>query len=462
ASLEHDSDRYNKWTSKPYARAMCFVLIGGGHGKKSYEELLDKKIGNPIRPLGAAVAVIVIGFLVALQFLLMDSAATQLVRDQLERQNGATVDLERANVNLAGGKAILTGLAIADPADLARDRFRTDEMTIDFSTGDLLKRRYTIDSIVSEDAVQGGLRETPGQLTRGRPEPEPPEDEEAKTIEDYLEQYETWKERLEKLRDLLDRFRGKDDEAETPENAPRETLRERLAREAALRGHANVYATHLVEDVPKLTIKEIRVGTLRIEGQPRTYDINGAWLSTNPGLLTETAALDLGSSDDSVSAGVRIPSGSPAELKMTVIGLDADEIASSLSVTPPPFAGGTIDLAIDADLAGSWIEAPLMATLRDSTVQIPGAGPTRVDELVVPVRLRGPIDNPTIALEPSDLSDALVAAGKAEAARRLEGAIGDALGDKLPEEAGGMLDEIKKRTGGLGDLLPGGNKPGGG
>ncbi|MEM0984083.1 MAG: hypothetical protein AAGI17_09055 [Planctomycetota bacterium] len=468
ADLDEGSEKYQKYANMPTVKLCCFVFLGGKKGKKSWEELATNRIGNPIRIPGVIVAVLLLGVLIAAQFLLKDAAATGLLRDQLGRANGATVDLERAEVDLFGGQAKVVSLAAADPGELSRNTFEANTIDVNFSTGDLLKRRFTINEILVADALSGGERATPGELIgdAAKPKPAPETDESSGTIEDYIKKAEEWKKRLAQLRDMIDRFRsarGEDPEAgpDTPEK--KETLKERLAREAREKGYANVYATHLVEKTPKLTIEKVTIDGVRMQGRDGvSYDIDGAWLSTNPDLVGQTLSLQLVSSDDSTSGSFMLPPdiAQPPSLTFKLNGLDADQAASLLAgFTEPPFKGGTLDLALDAKLDGSTIQSPLNVTLKNSTVMLPGAGPTQVDALVIPLKLSGPLDNPAITLEPSDLSDALIAAGKRQAANRLTAELDKAVGDAIGDVGGDAAKSIKEQAGGLiGNLIGGGKK----
>src|SRR5690606_4617959 len=69
ATLEEGSERYQKYASKWWVKVLLFLFVGGGHGKKIYAELAERRVGNPIRPLGVVFAALVVGlFFVAQQF----------------------------------------------------------------------------------------------------------------------------------------------------------------------------------------------------------------------------------------------------------------------------------------------------------------------------------------------------------------------------------------------------------
>jgi len=481
ADLEETSEQYKAWAGKGWVKALSWLLIGGNKGKKSYQELSDRK-SPPIRIPGVIAALIMIGGVVAIPFVLTDGVVTSLAREQLGRANGATVDIESASVDLGGGKATLTGLQVADRADLDRNLVEAAVVNADFSTRDLLRKRVTIDEAVASDVKRDTARATRGELI-GRAEPSPappPGDENEGPLEDYIEDAEQWKARLERLRDWLEeRSSGEEDadddgvpdaDPDAPDDADpdatspkRESLRDRLRRRARELGYASVTADHLIEDHPRVLVRSLRVEGVTSEADARVYDLTGSNVSTDPDVVEESAVVRLVSRDGSVNVEVALPgsAGGAPRLDAGLSGLSGDDLASRLRAgDTPPFSGGTVDLSLNAALPAGTINAPLIATLRGSTVNIPELGPQIVDELRLPIRLSGPIDNPSIRVDPGDLADALAAAGKSAAARRVREEA-ENLTDEALERAGDAVpDDVKDNAReGLRSLFGGGDKP---
>lgn len=467
ADLEDGSDRYNKWAGKGWVKFLSWLLVGGKKGRKTYRDLLEKKEGLPIRIPGVIVAALLIGAVVAVPFVLSDSLVTGVVRTQLAQANGATVDLASASVDIGAGSATLTGLAVADRGNLDRNLIEADSVVADFDTSDLLRKRVTIAQAVLSEVRRDTLRPTRGVLI-GRPsepEPSPPStDEHEGGLEKYLRQAEEWKDRLGRVKEWLDEQGARDPDAPIDPDAvpgpdrPRgETLKERLRRRARELGYASVRASHLVEGYPRALIRELRVEGVSGEGDDRILDATGTNLSTDPALVPEPAALEVTSRAGDVTVRVELPAGGTgaAQLVAKLTGLSGDAVAGLLETTgEPPFSGGTVDIDFDARILAGVIDAPLYATLRNATVRIPGAGPTQVAELRVPIRLSGPIDNPKVRLDPGDLADALAEAGQAEAARRIEEEAGKAVDKALERVDEGTKDKVR----GALDSILGGRK----
>jgi uncharacterized protein (TIGR03546 family) len=473
ADLEDGSDRYKKWASKGWVKFLSWLLIGGNKGKKSYRELAEKK-ALPIRIPGVILAAVLLGAVAAVPFVLTDGVVTQTLRTRLGQANGATVDLESASVDLGAGSAVLTGLAVADRSDLMRNVVEASTVNADFSTTDLLRKRVTIDLAVLEDVRQDTERTTRAELI-GKPDKPaptpPPADDNEGQLEKYLKQAEEWKDRLRQAKDWIEEQQPRDDDPSdpgadpgadpdaTPGAGPRESLRDRLRRRARELGYANVTADHLLEGYPRALVKELRVQGL-LAGE-RRLNVKATNLSTDPHLAPEPAAVDVVSADRRIIVRVRMPktSADPTRLVAKAVSLNADTIAAQIvSDGPQPFSGGTLDIEFVGAMRGGAVNAPLNATLRNSTIDLPQVGPTLVEELTIPVRVSGPLDNPTIRIDPKDLSDALAAAGQAEAARRI-GAEADKLADKALDAAGDAVDDETKDKvkGALRGLLGGGD-----
>ncbi|TVQ75235.1 MAG: TIGR03546 family protein, partial [Phycisphaeraceae bacterium] len=431
AALQNNNEAYAKWSSKAWVQWLSWLLIGGRDPKKGYEAVLNKKIGMPIRPLGVIAAAGIVALVVLVQMFFSEPIVTASLQRNLERANGATVDLDSAQVDLQQGRITITGLAMADPNDLNTDTLRADRAEIAIRGRDFLTKRIGFERTELTGAAHGFERSRPGRLVGPRPTPPPPEPTtpEEKTIDDYLQQADVWKQRLAQIRKWLDRIDTQHpDTAPKDPTVPRETLRERLAREVRQRGYHAVTASHLVEGAPMVAAYEMLAAEIRLrqlEGETVTIDARN--ISTQPWLLDDAATIKITSSagkfdfDINLGASARTPGAS--HLKGNIRRLPIDDFVSGLRfVGDPPMQGGTMDVSIDADITGglSNLDFPLKVILRNTTLNLPGVGKEAVDELPVTLRIRGPLDNPRITFTETMLADALRAAGKARLAGELE------------------------------------------
>lgn len=471
ASLGEDSERYQAVVAKPWVKLLLFVFVGG-LGKQGEVATVRKRVGNPVRIAGLVLVAALVAGAWFLQGLLAKPLMTQALRTELERINGATVNVGAVDLDLGGGRLALTGLAMADPDDLATDRLRAESLEADLDVDDLLRRRFTLEHVALRGAYHGATRAEPGVRTEPSPEPSspPPATEDTKTLEDYLADAQRWKDRLARARSMLEEVLGeRTGEAPAPE-ADEETLRERLERQVAEQGYARVVSEGLLAEVPTLTIALLEVDGLTSTALPgEAFDVEARNLSTHPGRLAAPPQVDVRSRSDAIALALNVEQGAPepGALHFHWKGLDVDRLAGSLEVGGKPLlAGGTLDVELD----GSWadgrvgiLDLPLRTTLHDTSIQVPGHGATPVEHLVLPIGVRGPIDAPRIRVDPDELKDALVAAGASELASRVRAEVESKVDEavegakqKALDELGGQASELLKKKGGLGGLLQGG------
>ena len=444
-AAQDDGSRLRELAAKPWARFMMWLFFGG-KGKKSWEEKLQKRVGNPVRIWGAALIVLALVGVYSVHQTLAGPMARHGLRIGLEEANGATVDVGTVELDLGEGILGVANLALADPGALERNLFSAGRLEADIGQADLLRRRVRVARAVISDARSGEAREEPGKLVRPVEVAEPAETERTLpdvgdfSLEDVLAEYDVWKERLGQAQRWLEKLSGEPDERQA--GADEETFRERIAREARERGWFSVQAGHLVDEAPTFQLSE-----LLIEGFETTYlpgrvlDVNASELSTHPALVDAPPQVVIASRDGDVRFEVDLApvsrGGGDGALRVQWKGLAIDDAMSQLSLSgPAPFQGGTLDLSID----GAWddgrighVDLPLRVTLRDTLFQMEGVEPTRMDELVLPIGLSGPIDAPRIRFDSSALSDALVEAGKAELANRVRSELEGELGEQLEE-----------------------------
>lgn len=455
AELEEGSERFKQYSSKWWVKLLTFIFIGGNKGKKTYQELLAIKVGNPIRPLGVVFAVLTCVLLVVLRMFAAEPIVTAALQRGLERANGATVDIGGAELDLKGNRLTINSLAVADANNLDTDLFRAAKLEADVSGVNLLRKRLQLDRVQITDGSHGEARKSRGHIVGKPPEPSPETKPagDVKTIDDYIKDAKLWKERLAQVRRWLEKISGPKDEKTTP-GEDEETLPERLAREIREMGYARVRASHLVEGSPTFTITELIAQKVRVAGLPdETLDITGRNLSTHPGLLGKPPQIDIKSSRDTLGFATYIGDVVPGQATNTLHfhyrGLPVDKVAGSLKIgDTTPLQGGTIDLAASGDwrkAGGVTVNLPLEVVLHNTTISL-GGKPTKVETLALPIGLQGPLDNPRIKIDQKALTTALAKAGVAQATAELKGKaqqkLDEQLGDKVPTEAKGLLKGI--------------------
>lgn len=418
AKIESESERYADWATKKWVRALCWVFFGG-KAKQSYTELLEqKKVGNPVRIPGIIFAVLAVALLFIVQQFFSSQIVTWYVKDGLERFNGATVDLEGVNLDLAGGDLTIDRLAMADPKNLNQDIFRANALSAKISGKDLLRKRMTIDLILVDDATSGEKRARPGVLI-GRPAEKPDIPGEGKSLEEWFEQAKTWKERLDTMRDWFEKLKGPP--APEDDGGIRGRARERAERY----GYANVRANHLVEDSPTLLVKKIEINKLRASWPAgETLDIDLANLSTQPWLAPGKPVIDVLSSGRPLEGGglgeptflgqiTLAPRAWPNEVSTLAFELNNQSVANTLDqLSIDPNANLKAD-TWSAKIGGDWTTAGLdlgmdMSIDKPSfTFPVAGAPEIKLDQLPVHLDITGSFDSPRLSLDRAQLTQTI-------------------------------------------------------
>jgi hypothetical protein len=237
-----------------------------------------------------------------------------------------------------------------------------------------------------------------------------------------------------------------------------------------------------VEKSPSVLIRELAIDGLRTpalpgQSKPDVLDVHATNLSTQPWLVAEAPRVTVKSRDQTLDfaaalGGVAATKGS-STVSLAYRGLPADLVGQQLRFTgEQPIKGGTMDIQTRGTLtAAGLIDLPLEVTLHNTTMTLPGAPSQQLSELVLPIGVQGPIENPRIQFDQKLFADALAKAGATaladrargeaqkavdkatdKAIKQLDDKLGDKLGDKVP---GGIGDQLK---GGIGNLLPGQKK----
>lgn len=453
AAVEEGSERYQRWMAKRSTRVVAWLLFGGdGRGKLTYRELFERGgQGPPVRIVGIVVVVLLAVGLWIGHRTLAGPLARDALQGTLEALNGATADVAGVELDLAGGRVTVGGLAMADRARLDRDAFRAATLRFDLGTGDLLRKRFVIDEVVADGASHGLPRATPGRPVGTPPPPPPPPPGEGKSLDEYLAEAEKWRARLEQASEWLRKLTRVGEAQETEEE--RRARVEREKRDAITR----VRATHLLARAPLLLVRSFRCEGMTVDGQPdEVFDLRASNLSTDPALCPDPLAIEIASRSGRFKFRVGVEGGA-LTFDLQARDLEADALGAQLAVGgSAPIRGGALDAVWSGRLVpgdgGFTVDLPLQVTLRGTTLSLWGLQPTAVDRLVLPIGVRGPLTNPKITLDDRALADALVAAGRQELANQVR-ARADALLRGVPVPGAGAVG------GAVGDLIEGKKTP---
>ncbi len=433
--LEQGSEKYNKLMARRSVKIVGWLLFGGTKAKADWNKLTEKRIGNPLRPLGLILVAAVLTIVIVIGLVFDSAILAAAAREQLTRLNGASVDIGEVDFAPFRGHLNVSSLALADPDNLAQNRFSSGQIEVSFGVDDLLRRRFAIDSLQIHEPRSGTARTVPGRLYE---RPEAPEEDEIEEPEegvedfeilDWIEEGREWRDRL-RMAHRLYRQWGPRLRSETDPEEERIGWRDRLADRAAELGYSQVRSPNLVRSAPRFTLHEIQAMDFRVRGNDSArYNLSGWNLASEPHLTEEPGRIWLRTPEEELSIDLQLePDGETVlpTLKVQKTGISVEEIRASMSNPDRfPVQSGTIDIHADGEFNPDAMNLPITVTLKDARIEAFGQN-VRASNLEIPATLTGSLSSPKIRIH----------------TEAWQQAIRDAAGGELRQRA---TDEIRRR-----------------
>lgn len=422
ADAEINSEAYNKIVSSGSGRFFLYVIMGG-MSPSGYQALLHKK-SMPIRPAGVVLILLFIVITGGGAILLSGSYAGSILKDNLEAVNGATVDLGSTELDLFGGSFSIFNLAVADPNALETDLFRAGQVTMDISSADLLRKRIRIDRVDIHAASHGLKRDVPGVLVGdGIPDDGSQMSKaEGESLDDYIADADVWRQRLGQAKKWFDRLNNAGLGQLIPGDIESGNQQEGLSLEAwidrqiEMKGYAGVMASHLIEESPTVRCDRLSVENLTTTLYPgETVDILVTDLSTQPHLISSGPSLTAKSSGGTMNLSLALngvsKKGGVNDILFELKDLKVDELKDLLLFQDDEnqISGGTVDIRLQGNIEdrdGAWIDLLLSIILHNSEIKIKNQK-LPVDQLELPVQLKGPLDRPRVIVDKKKLTSSL-------------------------------------------------------
>jgi len=292
------SDRMTKLAGNKAVRLVLRVVFGKKKG--ALADSIEKK--SPLFRKGRLiVAAVLVGALVALPIVFLDSALASVLETGIAAANGAEVNIGSAGLSLSGGRLELKGLQVTDPDRPTHNRVQADRIVVDVSIRDLLARRLVMELVECEAMRMDTERQSPGEVYRKRDEAP------GKDISDLLdfaklggkatEYYAQIKKFNERLRKVTEYLKSDDpgDEDDLPDKA-------KLAEQARLKGYLRLSAADVLTRHPTWDLRIARVSKLSISPAFPTWRIEGRNLSSHPSLHPEPMELKAVPDEDALKA----------------------------------------------------------------------------------------------------------------------------------------------------------------
>ena len=478
AGLEEGSDAFRALMQRRTIRWAAWVLFGG-IPKGGFASSAARR-GLPIRISGVVISTLLIALVAIAGWLLAGGAAKRVLVRELTRLNGSTVDIEALDIAWFGGRAEIMGLQISNPEALDRNLFEAERLAADLDLDSFLRRRFAIDDVIVSSARLESDRTTPAIRHESSSKAPTIEDESPGEIdgvplpdgnlEDYLQTAREWKERLQQIQGVLEKIADRippasAPEADSPSSDSDDSLEAWLREQVDLHGYAGVRATHLIEGTPTVLVRKVEASGIRTRDQSApTYDLVITSVSTEPGLVESPPAIEVRSSDESLTAELELSriskSGGQNRFDIALRDLPAGRIVEQLVKSQnPPFSGGSIDAA----MIGTFtlrptisLVGPLEVVLRNCTIRIANESAT-IAELPVRLDVGGRLDDPAVVLDEKAFAAALEQAGAGALAARAR--------DEAQSQVDRGLQNLENKTGieipddvrkGIGEVIGGG------
>ena len=417
AVLQGQSEKYQRYTQKWWLKLISWTLLGQSIQKVDWTTISSKKLKHPFRLSGVIIVIIFIVLAFVFQAALQSRLFKQVLISQLEKVNGATVNLNKAEINLAKGKVMVEGLAMTDPDHLDRNLFYAKTVVLDLDMAKLLSKKIVISDITIHQAQSGNQRQHPGVLiapkptiSKASPNKKTTPAKPTKTpspITKYLSDWQKWQPRLLQAKRLLTTFSGA--LSHLPSKKNRKAAQQ---QDISQYGHFALSADYLISKQPTLTIEKLSVDRLNIASLPKhTFRINAQNLSTQPALLKAEPEITVNSADKTLYAQL-----TTSRIALKLHDLPAKALLSSLNLGK----GNRLQANhINLETTGSWymkngqvlLNLPITTTLHDVTLQIAGKQQS-LSQLPFKLMLSGSLLQPNVQIDPKQFNNLLLNAGK--------------------------------------------------
>ncbi|MCF6764998.1 TIGR03546 family protein [Thiotrichales bacterium 19S3-7] len=443
ASVQTNSEMYQKIVNKFSVKLITWILLGKAAHKVDWVKLKDKRLKHPFRISGVVLVVILIILLFVFQSFLQGQMVSNIIKSQLTKVNGATVDFKTLDINLTDAKLSITGLGFANPDDLANDRFYAEDLTAKLNISHLLTKRLSLAQVVINTISFNHQRTSKGVLyvstdssvdaddKKAQAKPvEKSHDVEMKSypIDQYIKNAKQYKGYLDDVNRLLNMISSD----ETQEDKKAET--ESVDQQVKVYGYANVRAVNLVEKVPTLTIESLTTNNIKSNYENKVFNLNAKNLATEPYLLDQPTTINLVSTDESIKVKLF---NANQKGKVNTVNLVLNKLPAKALFDTIKF-NKNFSLTADKyslNTNGQWhianhrvyLNLPVDLDLYKANLKINNTSKA-LDSLKLKFKVTGSLDNPSLEIDQDQIKNILLQAGTSE----IKDKINNQLKDKMP------------------------------
>lgn len=432
-NLQTGSEAYQKLTSKLTVKIASKIIFGKNISKVDWQQIQARKFRQPIRIWGAVVVIVLIVVVAFAPRILQTSLVSTIIKQQLTKANGATVDYNSMKLSFADAKLEISGLGAADPTDLNKDRFYANSISASVDVSGLLKKQIALKNVVVDGVALNKQRISKGELyvNQNISENTPAESKVSREdIKKALKKYgeniqqvdlEKFAENSKKTVDIAKNIKQgieflanlRSSSANTDESKADSSTAgvETPAQQAKVYGYADVKNESLREGAPSFAIYNLDVKNYEDSGT--IYSANLTNISTNPELLgkpTNIVVNSVSNNDLNVNLVISNRTGVDNTVKFAVENVSGDAVK-----------GLTIQgVGLDADSLnisgnGTWqfsgvnnasFNIPLSLTLNNVGINL-NKFKQNISNLTLKAIISGDLDKVSFGVDMSSLTDLL-------------------------------------------------------
>ena len=432
ASISRQSTRWQKLTAKWWVKLLSWLLLGKSVHRIDWQALLQPRRRQPFRLLGVAV-IVVLGITAVLAHQALERMlGSQLLVNQLQRINGATVTLKEVNLNMLEGRLTIGRLAAADSDDLGRNRFVAQQIVADIAMTALLRKRLMFERVAVARLETDTPRHKPARRYVPRASTQKAGGQQAPgeapasgkmgqrrhvRLDHYLQHAGRWQQRLHTLQRVFDTISTESGADKPAAGQTAAGTRTRADTSRQRYGYANSIATHLLHKSPAITIQKLEVQHLQLASlKKRRWHLRARYLATEPALLAHPAHISVRSQQGDHFSITAAASTGQADNTFRA-ALKQYPAAPLLNNLKPRYRDKVEAQHMDIRSNGHWrrqagtvsIDWPVTVTLHQVRLQV-GKAPLRLAKLPVHFTLGGSLEQPDVSFDADQWHDIMTQA----------------------------------------------------
>jgi hypothetical protein len=301
AKAGEENECYQKIMNNKAVKAVLWLAFG----KKKEESEEDKEKAKALFLKGRITAGIAATVIVCIvSFFYLDTIAKHAVIIGIESMNGAETNVDSASLSLTSGRFGINGLQVTDPQTPENNSASANEIIADIDIKALLTRRFVADEITCTEFKSGAKRSSPGEVyievaEKKAAETAPENMNAAQRVKMYYDKVKDIREKIKKLNDFLDSNdpQAKGDKAE----GEKLSHKERLKKEAELKGYLNLSAQDILSKHPAWLIRKISIKKMSVNEQLPTMIVEGENICSAPSLIEEKRSIKVRPDEEAVA-----------------------------------------------------------------------------------------------------------------------------------------------------------------